>query len=128
MMGPARASPHGAGRSSGERAGRPATPRRRWRRRRARPGSRELVHDVRERIGPVAAFKEALVVARLPKTRSGKVLRGTMRAIADGQPYKMPATIDDPAVLTEIAATLAAARRQHRGQDHGSLGPEIIVE
>ncbi len=88
----------------------------------------ELVHDVRERIGPVAAFKEALVVARLPKTRSGKVLRGTMRAIADGQPYKMPATIDDPAVLTEIAATLATARRQHRGQDHGSLGPEIIVE
>ena len=76
----------------------------------------ELVHAVRERIGPIAAFKEALVVRRLPKTRSGKILRGTMRAIADGQPYKMPATIDDPEVLAEIEATLGAARRQHQAE------------
>jgi propionyl-CoA synthetase len=62
---------------------------------------------VRERIGPVAAFKQALVVKRLPKTRSGKVLRGTMRSIADGQPWKMPATIDDPAILDEIAQALS---------------------
>ncbi|HVV87978.1 MAG TPA: propionyl-CoA synthetase [Kofleriaceae bacterium] len=73
----------------------------------------ELVHAVRERIGPVAAFKEALVVPRLPKTRSGKILRGTMRAIADGQPYRMPATIDDPAALAEIEGIILAARRQH---------------
>jgi propionyl-CoA synthetase len=51
----------------------------------------------------------ALVVDRLPKTRSGKILRGTMRAIADGESYKMPATIDDPAILSEIAASLKAA-------------------
>jgi len=69
----------------------------------------EVVALVRERIGPVAAFKLALVVARLPKTRSGKVLRGTMRAIADGHDYRMPATIDDPAVLDEITAALRSA-------------------
>ena len=62
----------------------------------------DAVSRVREKIGPVAAFKRAVVVARLPKTRSGKVLRATMRAIADRRDYKMPATIDDPAVLTEI--------------------------
>jgi len=67
----------------------------------------EVVGMVRERIGPVAAFKQALVVQRLPKTRSGKVLRGTMRAIADGEEWKMPATIDDPAILDEITAVLA---------------------
>ncbi len=61
---------------------------------------------VRDRIGPVAAFKTVLVVARLPKTRSGKILRGTMRAIADGESYKPPATIDDPAILDEIAIAL----------------------
>jgi propionyl-CoA synthetase len=66
----------------------------------------EAVALVRERIGPVAAFKRALVVARLPKTRSGKILRGTMRAIADGAPWKLPATIDDPLILDEIAAAL----------------------
>ena len=66
----------------------------------------ELVQRVRDRIGPVAAFKRALIVDRLPKTRSGKVLRGTMRKIADGESYKVPATIDDPAVLEEIAAAL----------------------
>ena len=68
--------------------------------------SDEVVALVRKRIGPVAAFKQALVVKRLPKTRSGKVLRGTMRAIADGKEWKMPATIDDPEILTEITEAL----------------------
>ena len=68
--------------------------------------SGEVVTLVRKRIGPVAAFKQALVVKRLPKTRSGKVLRGTMRAIADGKEWKMPATIDDPEILTEITEAL----------------------
>jgi propionyl-CoA synthetase len=63
---------------------------------------RELVHLVREKIGPVAAFRDAVVVKRLPKTRSGKILRSTMQKIADGQEYKVPATIDDPAILAEI--------------------------
>jgi propionyl-CoA synthetase len=67
---------------------------------------RELVALVRDRIGPVASFKTAHVVPRLPKTRSGKVLRATMRAIADGQDYAVPSTIDDPAALDEIARTL----------------------
>ena len=62
----------------------------------------ELVARVREKIGPVAAFKLVTVVDRLPKTRSGKILRATMVKIADGEPYKMPATIDDPAILDEI--------------------------
>ena len=66
----------------------------------------ELVALVRERIGPVAAFKQALVVPRLPKTRSGKVLRGTLRRMADSEPYKVPATIDDPAILDEIRVLL----------------------
>jgi propionyl-CoA synthetase len=70
---------------------------------------REVIALVRDRIGPVAAFKHALVVARLPKTRSGKILRGTMRRIADGEDYRVPATIDDPAILGEIAAALARA-------------------
>ena len=67
---------------------------------------REVIQLVRERIGPVAAFKTVLNVKRLPKTRSGKILRATMRAIADGDDYKMPATIDDPAILDEITAAL----------------------
>jgi propionyl-CoA synthetase len=67
---------------------------------------RELIVLVREKIGPVAAFKLAVTVARLPKTRSGKILRGTMKKIADGDPWTMPATIDDPAILTEIGAAL----------------------
>lgn len=66
----------------------------------------EVVHLVRDRIGPVASFKTATVVARLPKTRSGKILRGTMQKIADGEEYAMPATIDDPVILTEIADAL----------------------
>ncbi|ACA17127.1 AMP-dependent synthetase and ligase [Methylobacterium sp. 4-46] len=68
----------------------------------------ELVALVRERIGPVAAFKLALTVGRLPKTRSGKILRGTMKKIADGEPWTTPPTIDDPAILDEIGATLRA--------------------
>jgi propionyl-CoA synthetase len=67
---------------------------------------RECVALMRERIGPVADFKRAVVVDRLPKTRSGKILRGTMVKIADGTEWKMPATIDDPAILDEIAAAL----------------------
>ncbi len=68
----------------------------------------DLVRLVRDKIGPVAAFKLAVTVARLPKTRSGKILRGTMKKIADGENWSMPATIDDPAVLDEISAALAA--------------------
>jgi len=67
---------------------------------------KECVGLVRDQIGPVAAFKEAVVVDRLPKTRSGKILRGTMVKIADGQEFKMPATIDDPAILDEITVAL----------------------
>jgi len=66
----------------------------------------EVVKLVREKIGPVAAFKTAVTVQRLPKTRSGKILRGTMQKIVDGEAWMMPATIEDPAVLDEIAATL----------------------
>ena len=68
----------------------------------------EVVQLVRERIGPVASFKTAVVVERLPKTRSGKILRGTMRRIADGDAYTTPATIDDPAVLDEMRDALRA--------------------
>jgi len=67
---------------------------------------RELVEKVREAIGPVAAFKTAAVVKRLPKTRSGKILRGTVKRMADGVEYTVPATIDDSAVLGEIAEAL----------------------
>jgi propionyl-CoA synthetase len=67
----------------------------------------ETVGLVREKIGPVAVFKNAVVVERLPKTRSGKILRGTMRKIADSEEYKVPATIEDPAVLEEISEALA---------------------
>jgi propionyl-CoA synthetase len=66
----------------------------------------ETIQLVRDRIGPVAAFKLCTVVERLPKTRSGKILRGTMRNIADGESWKMPATIDDPAVIDEIGQAL----------------------
>tara|TARA_R110001583_G_scaffold79494_1_gene214698 strand:- start:14451 stop:16352 length:1902 start_codon:yes stop_codon:yes gene_type:complete len=67
---------------------------------------KELVAMVRDQIGPVAAFKQATVIDRLPKTRSGKILRKTMRSIADGETYNAPATIDDPGVLPEIAVAL----------------------
>ena len=66
----------------------------------------ELIEMVREAIGPVAAFKTATLVARLPKTRSGKILRGTIKRIADGREYTMPATIDDPAILDEMTEAL----------------------
>ncbi|MBB4186697.1 AMP-binding protein [Sinorhizobium terangae] len=69
---------------------------------------REVVSLVRERIGPVAAFRTAICVKRLPKTRSGKILRATIQKIADRQPWKMPATIDDPAILDEITEALHA--------------------
>ncbi len=70
---------------------------------------REAVALVRERIGPIASLRTALIVAGLPKTRSGKILRGTMRKIADGEDYALPATIDDPAILGEIRDVLARA-------------------
>ncbi|NOR25690.1 MAG: acetate--CoA ligase [Desulforhopalus sp.] len=66
----------------------------------------ELVKMVRESIGPIACFRDACQVPRLPKTRSGKILRGTMRSIANNKDYKMPSTIDDPTILDEITATL----------------------
>ena len=69
----------------------------------------EVVDMIRRDIGPVASFKTALTVARLPKTRSGKVLRGTMQKIADGEEYTVPATIDDPVILEEIGAALQEA-------------------
>ena len=68
--------------------------------------SKECIKMVRDKIGPVAAFKVVIVIKRLPKTRSGKILRGTIRKIADGENYKMPATIDDPAILGEITQSL----------------------
>jgi propionyl-CoA synthetase len=71
--------------------------------------ARELVERIRGEIGPVAALKQVLVVARLPKTRSGKVLRSTMRRIADGQPWAAPATIDDPLTLDEVRTALQGA-------------------
>jgi len=67
---------------------------------------KECVALIRDKIGPVAAFKIAITVARLPKTRSGKILRGTMKKIADGETWQMPATIDDPAILDEIGSAL----------------------
>ncbi|MBC8210429.1 MAG: propionyl-CoA synthetase [Gammaproteobacteria bacterium] len=69
---------------------------------------KELIKRVRDQIGPVAAFKQARIVKRLPKTRSGKILRGTMVSIADNTEWKMPATIDDPAILDEVKAALQA--------------------
>jgi len=76
-----------------------------------RPGGdivAECIQHVRDKIGPVAAFKLCAVVDRLPKTRSGKILRGTMRSIADGESWKTPATIDDPAILDEVTEALRA--------------------
>jgi propionyl-CoA synthetase len=70
----------------------------------------ECIALVREKIGPVAAFKIAIVVARLPKTRSGKILRGTIKKIADGEAWTMPATIDDPVALEEIGTALKDRR------------------
>ena len=72
---------------------------------------RELIAMVRDRIGPVAAFKDARVVTRLPKTRSGKILRATLRKIADGDDYVVPPTIDDPVILDEVGEVLKGAMR-----------------
>jgi propionyl-CoA synthetase len=77
---------------------------------------RECIALIREKIGPVAAFKLAITVARLPKTRSGKILRGTIKKIADGESWSMPATIDDPVILDEIGSAL-------RGKGVGTGSP-----
>ncbi|CAK8713132.1 Propionyl-CoA synthetase [Candidatus Electrothrix aarhusensis] len=68
--------------------------------------NKELIHMVRNGIGPIACYRETVIVTRLPKTRSGKILRGTMRAIAAGKEYRMPSTIDDPSCLEEVATAL----------------------
>ena len=68
--------------------------------------SEECIKMVRDKIGPVAAFKIVIVIKRLPKTRSGKILRGTIRKIADNEAYKVPPTIDDPHILDEIKENL----------------------
>ena len=70
---------------------------------------KECIALIREHIGPVAAFRKAVVVDRLPKTRSGKVLRGVLAKIADGVEYAFPATIDDPATLKEVESALLSA-------------------
>ncbi len=75
---------------------------------------KELIQLIRKKIGPVASFKIATVVQRLPKTRSGKILRGTMKKIADGQEFRMPATIDDPAILDEITEALGELGYPHQ--------------
>ena len=80
----------------------------------------DIVKFVREQIGPVAAFKLAVAVSRLPKTRSGKILRATVQKIADGQSWKMPATIDDPAVLDEIGEALSARGLKRPEEPPGS--------
>jgi propionyl-CoA synthetase len=73
----------------------------------------ELIRLVRDKVGPVASFKSSVIVKRLPKTRSGKIVRGTIKRIAEGTPYTVPATIDDPATLVEIAADLATVGYPH---------------
>ncbi|MFN8760487.1 MAG: propionyl-CoA synthetase [Tagaea sp.] len=82
---------------------------------------KEIVALVREKIGPVAAFKQAVVVKRLPKTRSGKILRGTMQKIADSQAYKQPATIDDPTILGEILDSLKPLGYARQASPEGTL-------
>src|SRR4030095_7531715 len=84
--------------------------------------TRELVEMVRERIGPVGSFKGVTLVKRLPKTGSGKILRGTMKRIADGVEYNAPATIDDPAILGEIAECLNALGYPTTSCQHGGGG------
>jgi propionyl-CoA synthetase len=82
----------------------------------------EVVQMVRDRIGPVASFKSGAVVERLPKTRSGKILRGTMRQIADGEPYTIPATIDDPASLDEMGGALREIGYAQAKASHEPVG------
>ena len=81
---------------------------------------RELVAAVRGRIGALACLRQVLVVQRLPKTRSGKILRKTLRQLADGEEFNLPATIDDPLILDEIRAALAR-RGVGQGFEHKSL-------
>ena len=85
----------------------------------------ELVKLVRGQVGPVACFKVATVVQRLPKTRSGKIVRGTIKKIADGVEYRIPATIDDPAILDEITTDLAALGYP-LSRKHGQPGRESL--
>lgn len=85
--------------------------------------SREVVQMVRQRIGPVAAFKTAVVVPTLPKTRSGKILRGTMQRIADGDDYKIPATIDDLGALTEVREALCQVGYAKKRESQLTEGP-----
>ncbi len=82
----------------------------------------ELIALIRNEVGAVASFKEVVVVDRLPKTRSGKILRGTMRSIADGQAVSVPSTIDDPAILDEIKHALVVHPRPQAGAttQHGA--------
>jgi propionyl-CoA synthetase len=75
---------------------------------------KELSQMIRDMIGPIACYKETAVVKRLPKTRSGKILRGTMRKIADGESYSIPSTIDDPAILPEIETALKGIGYGHK--------------
>ena len=74
----------------------------------------ECVQQVRDAIGAVAGLKTVIAIKRLPKTRSGKILRGTMRRIADDEPWKLPATIDDPAILDEISEVLSVRGIMHK--------------
>jgi len=75
---------------------------------------KDLAKMIRENIGPIAGYKETCVVKRLPKTRSGKILRGTMRKIADGETYTIPSTIDDPTTLSEIEEALKKVGYAHK--------------
>jgi propionyl-CoA synthetase len=81
---------------------------------------KELIQTVRSQVGPIATPRDVLVVPRLPKTRSGKILRGTMRKIAEGQDYRVPATIEDPSVLEEIAAAMNPDSEASEPLDQGS--------
>ena len=90
--------------------------------------AKEVVQMVRDRIGPVAAFKSATVVKRLPKTRSGKILRGTMQKIADNEPWRMPATIDDPAILGEIDAVFHGRHAMPRGDEAMRVSLETFAQ
>ncbi|WP_280640627.1 AMP-binding enzyme [Hymenobacter volaticus] len=82
----------------------------------------DLVSLIREKIGAVASFRQAVVVKRLPKTRSGKILRKTMRQLADGEAFTIPSTIDDPLILTEIKEVL---ERRQIGQAFESLANDL---
>jgi len=84
---------------------------------------KELVSMIRDQIGGIASYRETVVVKRLPKTRSGKILRGTMRKIADGEAYAMPSTIDDPATLEEIEEALKKVGYGQKPSDIEGITP-----